>query len=905
VSIAPTTGTGFGAYNTDYLNIDVSIDTDVVTTAAYDKLAVELTHTPTTGGSTTTVKLNDGLTCTHATTANYSLPILTTTTAGVTTATTATATTSAALVGASCAATKAAAADLIWTIPFSATVNSVVLDLANVTGSSAAKLSIKSVDAGTTTHENEAVAVTAWLDSDEDEIRESTDKFPSTTETATFYDAANVTVTPRVERFVGATSGAVLNGALTYGDVLGTSLAFSPALNLDQVGLGNFTFSATGGTATVFTPELLSGNTSHSAAGKIYGTLDHATPASFTLAASTAYTFSAVRTIGDAAGTGPVTSTTAGYTVPVQATAGITSVTGVLVDQAEDSEQTDLTDTSVQLRTGVKTFKYTMSSTTATANVPVIAYVKATAVTTGGTITVGSTVVKKNQATLVSGVTDADGKFSVSVTSSEAKISDAYTVNFYALLSTGAYTAAGNFTAAYEAAAAKTMAQTSTILSGSTVEAKYSLKDQFGKAVSANASGTAYTVRVQATDTTKLKKYATFVNGAATVSFTNYLAKGQNDTVTAAIGTGLDTAYADASITTGDNLTATLYNPEDAAGVTTSASRTGNITYDDFITGAASSTNVAPADASAIAHTGTVVDTTGVGIPGALVTISGKGLQFVKTAAGVATGDYAQDSITVSADAAGAFEVKIWAHQASSTGIAVITTAGGKTATTTLKTYLPATLVNGNNLSFSWKLPAIIVKNTTYAVTAKLTDKWGNGVATSTGVALAANAGVTGVTFQGLGSLEVNSVSTAVSKNFDKNGSVTVFVRSVKDIAGPGNLTATLGAANYSATSAATATALVVAEIATDATATKWNETSFKNEISTDVEVLNAAPKATITKAATSSAVVKNVAGLSVKLVRGSKSATKVATSNNFKISLKGGTGTVKVYVNGVKVASK
>jgi len=62
---------------------------------------------------------------------------------------------------------------------------------------------------------------------------------------------------------------------------------------------------------------------------------------------------------------------------------------------------------------------------------------------------------------------------------------------------------------------------------------------------------------------------------------------------------------------------------------------------------------------------------------------------------------------------------------------------------------------------------------------------------------------------------------------------------------------------------------------------------------------------AKITKAATSSAVVKNALGASIKVVRGSKVTTKVATSNSQKVTLKGGSGTVKVYVNGVKVASK
>jgi len=233
-----------------------------------------------------------------------------------------------------------------------------------------------------------------------------------------------------------------------------------------------------------------------------------------------------------------------------------------------------------------------------------------------------------------------------------------------------------------------------------------------------------------------------------------------------------------------------------------------------------------------------LVDESGVGIPGAAVTIAAPGVQFLKASGGTATGDYYLDSITVAADAAGTFEVTMWSHVASSTGTTITVTSSGLSTTSLWKTYLPATGVNGNNLVFGWTLPANIVKDTTYAVTATLTDKWGNPVATSD------KSGVSGVTFQGFGSVTVNSSDAAVNKNFAKDGTTTVYVRSVKDVEGPGSLAATLNAANYSATSGATATALVVTEIATDVAGTVWDETVFANALSADVEVLAVAPAA-------------------------------------------------------------
>ena len=73
--------------------------------------------------------------------------------------------------------------------------------------------------------------------------------------------------------------------------------------------------------------------------------------------------------------------------------------------------------------------------------------------------------------------------------------------------------------------------------------------------------------------------------------------------------------------------------------------------------------------------------------------------------------------------------------------------------------------------------------NTTYALTVTLTDKWGNPVATP---------GANSVSIEGNGSVLVNGVVGATAKKFDKNGKTTVFVRSIKDIAGPGAVTATI-----------------------------------------------------------------------------------------------------------------
>ena len=42
VSIAPSVGTGWGVYNTDWFSTTISLDTDVVTQSAYEKLAIKV-----------------------------------------------------------------------------------------------------------------------------------------------------------------------------------------------------------------------------------------------------------------------------------------------------------------------------------------------------------------------------------------------------------------------------------------------------------------------------------------------------------------------------------------------------------------------------------------------------------------------------------------------------------------------------------------------------------------------------------------------------------------------------------------------------------------------------------------------------------------------------------------------
>jgi len=268
------------------------------------------------------------------------------------------------------------------------------------------------------------------------------------------------------------------------------------------------------------------------------------------------------------------------------------------------------------------------------------------------------------------------------------------------------------------------------------------------------------------------------------------------------------------------------------------------------------------------------------------------------------------NSVTTNANEFGAFSVTAIAHTVYERGATVTITADGKTATTLLITYLPAS-IGDDNLSFGWTLPAQVVKNTTYAVTIQLSDKWGNPVAGTT------TSGA--VKVQGVGSVEVNSVATAVDRNFDKNGQTTVFLRSVKDIAGPGAISATLATGfNYPGLDGvAGASAAIGIFNATDLKSTAWDESLWENSLNADVEVVDVATAAasdTIVNVGTFNGKLVvyalNAAGSEVSYKIAGKWVTQVVTSDLLQrydrvVGATGKTIKVDIYVDGVLKVAK
>ena len=348
-----------------------------------------------------------------------------------------------------------------------------------------------------------------------------------------------------------------------------------------------------------------------------------------------------------------------------------------------------------------------------------------------------------------------------------------------------------------------------------------------------------------------------------------------------------------------DNQNVTVYNTVGTDKIAVGDQFLTNITYSDYVTGDLSDPAVVEAVskagiASGVTINGSVLRATGAGQPGIPVTIESKGALFID--AGEA---HALDKITVFANEFGDFSVGVATHTVNTAGATVTISAGGKTATTLLKSYFPTALSAGN-LNFTSNMRGFLVKNKTYRVTLKLADKWGNPVATA--IAGSTN----GFTATGLGSVQINNSNTAYSGNFAADGTATLFIRSPRNIAGPGQLAISLGAANYSATSAGTATALNVTNVTSDVVTTAWDERTFKGSTVTNVEIFDVRPTATITKPERGTTVVVTGArSAEVTVVRGKRSKTVEATSNSTRVVLKKGKGTVRVFVNGTRIAKR
>jgi hypothetical protein len=248
--------------------------------------------------------------------------------------------------------------------------------------------------------------------------------------------------------------------------------------------------------------------------------------------------------------------------------------------------------------------------------------------------------------------------------------------------------------------------------------------------------------------------------------------------------------------------------------------------------------------------------TTAVGRKGAVVTLTGAGLLFN-------SGDvWAIGSITTLSDASGFFSANVYSTSSGDKKIAIA--SNGATSTATVAFTGVATDKKVLSITGTQKISA----GSTLRADILLVDGNGNAVDTTAPAATPAAAYIK-VIYDGPGLLS----GSAIANETDSEGKA-----SVRYLLGTGDKGV--------------------------ATVTVKYDQNYDGDFvdATDIVVSRTYLIGVTAKVSGASATVKNALGATIKVVRGSKSATKVATSNSQKVTVKGGTGAVKVYVNGIKI---
>ena len=588
----------------------------------------------------------------------------------------------------------------------------------------------------------------------------------------------------------------------------------------------------------------------------------------------------------------------------------------------------------IYVRTGTKSVTFGVQARDATvvlkaANIDVRAIVTETALDAAAEITIsGSTgkLVDGGAAIIAYGVTDSNGQASFTVTSKNGKKNEAIDVAIQFKISTGVWTtinakAAGGVDAGldikwFDTAFSAFTPKPAAFVSGANPVVTFKVTDQWSQPVSfiddtrLSVYASAYVGGVE--NSTKYAERVTVVDGVAAFTFANFAAAGATAELRGILYKGAENNIATSNVI--------VYNTAATSAINVATSFKTDITYNDYVTGSSTDTTVAAAlaatglgaDTVSATIAGNVNNTTGSGQPGAAVTLSADGVLFFDSAAKV----YALDTITTTSNEYGAWTVSAYSHTVNTKGAIVSITSGTVTASTKLITYLPKDLLTRDNLVFSFDVPATLVMNTTYVVVAKLADKWGNPVQTS---------GDSGsVSVVGNGSVQVNGVTAATVKDFDVKGESTVFVRSLKDIAGPSSVSATLlavdsqypidpdvnGGANGELGLDSFGTLL---STTIDVTGTAWDETTFDKVIATERDVLETAP-VVVSDTKVNVGTFKGYVALYAKGYKGQKMSAIVAgkwiviptLASDFERVVRftgaGYTITTKLYIDGEQV---
>jgi hypothetical protein len=585
---------------------------------------------------------------------------------------------------------------------------------------------------------------------------------------------------------------------------------------------------------------------------------------------------------------------------------------------------------TVDVRTGTKSLTITAQAVDdgvnlLASNIQVRAVVSGIALGATSSVTVTGatgTITSEDDSIVASGFTNSNGQVSFVINNTVGAADDEISVAISVKNSAGVFVpmtnSSGTVEVLWQDAALSSFEPSAEVVSGATVNVEFKAADQWGVGLDSNATLGRYSVHVQAyiagvVKPTTYSETKVTTNGVAAFSFTNFVTAGNNEEIVATLKNGnADVASSGAIV---NPLYVDVYNNLATDSITLANAFEARVSYVDYVVGDLDTAAVAKeaddkgvldafADDTHAVINGTVLNANNQGQPGAVVTVAVPGALLWDEATNV----LAKDTITTVANSLGYFEVEALVQKVNTAGATITVTSGGKSATSKLKSYLPYNL-SAQNLKLSWTLPTVVVKNTTYSVKATLTDVWGNPLRSWE------PSNYSHVDFSAAGALQVNG-EDSVAKEFNAAGEVTVFLRSVADVGGPGTLTMTLDEDDYEYATGKSGEYDDVTDTTSefeDNSFTSWDESKWSGSLSAEFDVKDVAPvTGKVNVGSFNGKLVVYASGLNGARISwkvGGNWGSAVATSNysifNRPTPRAGATVSVEVFVNGVKQLTK
>jgi hypothetical protein len=262
------------------------------------------------------------------------------------------------------------------------------------------------------------------------------------------------------------------------------------------------------------------------------------------------------------------------------------------------------------------------------------------------------------------------------------------------------------------------------VAKGSSMTVGYTVVDQFGQTPVGN-----FQIVLSENGTTANYSNTIAIAGTASYTVTENSTANQDYNLTATLQKqALDLSWANLASSITEVTAISAVTAATPATVTAAAADSGSVTplalfLEDYAAGDSELLRASSFESyTGTTISGTVKDASGALLAGAPVTLSAAGLQFVFTKDG-SNKLYAQDSISITTDANGAYSVLVSSHKSGKHTIAVTSGTGSASVAVT---WAAAAANTAENLSIT--APAFAAAGSTYRVTAKLTDYYGNPV---------------------------------------------------------------------------------------------------------------------------------------------------------------------------------